>query len=46
MCGPGAAAVAGEIKRVPLEQVGRIRMKPEKLPSLVDITSILCEKRK
>ena len=26
-----------EIKRVPLEQVGRIRMTPEKMPSLVDV---------
>ena len=33
-----------EMKRVPLEQVGRIRMTPDKLPSLVDVTSILCEK--
>ena len=30
-----------EIKRVPLEQVGRIRMTPEKLPSLVDVGVIL-----
>jgi len=30
-----------QIKRVPLEQVGRIRMTPEKLPSLVDVGVIL-----
>jgi len=30
-----------EIKRVPLAQVGRIRMTPEKMPSLVDMGVIL-----
>lgn len=30
-----------EMKRVPLEQVGRIRMTPEKLPSLVDVGVVL-----
>ena len=30
-----------EIKRVPLEQVGRIHMTSEKLPSLVDVVVIL-----
>jgi hypothetical protein len=33
-----------EIKRVPLEQVGRIRMTPEKMPSLVDVGVILTGK--
>ena len=33
-----------EMKRVPLEQVGHIRMTPDKLPSLVDVTGILCDK--
>ena len=33
-----------EIKRVPLEQVGRIRMTPEKVPSLVDVGVILTGK--
>ena len=33
-----------EIKQVPLEQVGRIRMTPEKLPSLVDVGVILTGK--
>ena len=33
-----------EIKRAPLEQVGRIRMTPEKMPSLVDVGVILTGK--
>jgi hypothetical protein len=33
-----------EIKGVPLEQVGRIRMTPEKLPSLVDVGVVLTGK--
>ena len=33
-----------EIKRVPLEQVGRIRMTPGKMPSLVDVGVILTGK--
>jgi len=32
------------IKRVPLEQVGRIRMTPDKMPSLVDVGVILTGK--
>jgi len=33
-----------ELKRVPLEQVGRVRMTPDKLPSLVDVCAILTGK--
>ena len=33
-----------EIKKVSLEEVGRIRMTPEKMPSLVDVGVILTGK--
>ena len=33
-----------ELKGVPLEKIGRIRMTPDKLPALVDVGMILTDK--